>query len=208
MSQSSSRDESPENDTEKLRDVLSILDKTGPLLSSYTYHSPTPTAAGPYILGVDEAGRGPVLGPLVYGVAYCPVAYREQLNDLGFAGTIFLQGAALALYSHSRCALDSKTLTSDTRASLLNTLSGDVANLGWSVRVLRFVSLPSLSHLARHPIYLVHSPRDISSGMLRRRPVNLNKQSQNATILLIREVIERGIELTEVVSTLIFSFLC
>jgi len=158
MSQSSSRDESPESDTEKVRDVPSILDKTGPLLSSYTYHSPTPTAAGPYILGVDEAGRGPVLGPLVYGVAYCPVAYRELLNDLGFA--------------------DSKTLTSDTRASLLNTLSGDVANLGWSVRVL--------------------SPRDISSGMLRRRPVNLNKQSQNATILLIREVLERGIELTEV----------
>jgi hypothetical protein len=143
MSQSSSREESPESGTEKLRDVPSILDKTGPLLSSYTYHSPTPTAVGPYILGVDEAGRGPVLGPLVYGVAYCPVVYREQLNDLGFAGTIFLQGAAPALYSHSRCVIDSKTLTSDTRASLLNTLSGDVANLGWSVRVLRFVSLPS-----------------------------------------------------------------
>ncbi|KAH8994956.1 ribonuclease H2 subunit A [Lactarius akahatsu] len=158
MSQSSSLNESAQADTAKVRDIPSILDKTGPLLSSYTYHSPTPTAAGPYILGVDEAGRGPVLGPLVYGVAYCPVAYREQLDDLGFA--------------------DSKTLTSDTRSSLLNTLSGDVANLGWSVRVL--------------------SPRDISSGMLRRRPVNLNKQSQNATILLIREVLQRGVELTEV----------
>jgi ribonuclease H2 subunit A len=42
------------------------------------------------------------------------------------------------------------------------------------------------------------SPRDISSGMLRRPPVNLNKQSQDATILLIREVLQRGIELTEV----------
>ena len=91
MSQSSSsHDESPESDTANARDVPSLLDKTGPLLSSYTYHSPTPTAAGPYILGVDEAGRGPVLGPLVYGVAYCPVAYREQLNDLGFAGTLIL----------------------------------------------------------------------------------------------------------------------
>ncbi|KAH9178172.1 ribonuclease H2 subunit A [Lactarius sanguifluus] len=158
MSQSSSLDEPAQADTAKVRDIPSILDKTGPLLSSYTYHSPTPTAAGPYILGVDEAGRGPVLGPLVYGVAYCPVAYREQLDDLGFA--------------------DSKTLTSNTRSSLLNTLSGDVTNLGWSVRVL--------------------SPRDISSGMLRRRPVNLNKQSQNATILLIREVLQRGVELTEV----------
>jgi len=57
-----------------------------PLNESYTYHSSTPTAAGPYILGVDEAGRGPVLGPLVYGVAYCPKSYQERLEELGFAG--------------------------------------------------------------------------------------------------------------------------
>ena len=56
------------------------------LRESYTYHSPKPTAPGPYILGVDEAGRGPVLGPLVYGVAYCPASYTEQLDELGFAG--------------------------------------------------------------------------------------------------------------------------
>ena len=57
-----------------------------PLKDSYTYHSPTPTAAGPYILGVDEAGRGPVLGPLVYGVAYCPASYQKEMEELGFAG--------------------------------------------------------------------------------------------------------------------------
>jgi hypothetical protein len=32
------------------------------------------------------AGRGPVLGPLVYGVAYCPVAWKAELEQLGFAG--------------------------------------------------------------------------------------------------------------------------
>ena len=57
-----------------------------PLTETYSYHSPKPTAPGPYMLGVDEAGRGPALGPMVYGVAYCPVAYKEQLEELGFAG--------------------------------------------------------------------------------------------------------------------------
>ena len=66
--------------------VPSVPDPNSPLTVPYTYHSPRPTAKGPYILGVDEAGRGPVLGPLVYGVAYCPASYQEQLDDLGFAG--------------------------------------------------------------------------------------------------------------------------
>ncbi|RDB26294.1 Ribonuclease H2 subunit A [Hypsizygus marmoreus] len=129
-----------------------------PLAESYTYHSKTPTADGPYILGVDEAGRGPVLGPLVYGVAYCPASYQDQLEELGFA--------------------DSKTLTPETRASLLNTLDSDPENLAWSVRVI--------------------CPQAISSGMLRRPPTNLNRQSENATVLLIREVLSHGIQLSEV----------
>ncbi|KAI0782563.1 ribonuclease H-like domain-containing protein [Abortiporus biennis] len=138
--------------------VPSIIDPTSPLSASYTYHSPKPTADGPYILGVDEAGRGPVLGPMVYGVAYCPVTYKEDLDNLGFA--------------------DSKTLKADTRSNLLQTLCSDPENLAWSVRVL--------------------SPQAISSGMLRRPPINLNRQSEDATILLIREVLQSGIKLSEV----------
>jgi len=57
-------------------------------------------------------------------------------------------------------------------------MSSDPQNLGWSVRVI--------------------SPQAISSGMLRRPPTNLNRQSEEATILLIQEVLQSGIELSEV----------
>ena len=67
--------------------VPSLPDPLAPLTESYTYHSPKPTAPGPYILGVDEAGRGPVLGPMVYAVAYCPASFQDELDQMGFAGT-------------------------------------------------------------------------------------------------------------------------
>ena len=66
--------------------IASAPGPSTPLKASHTYHSSTPTAPGPYILGVDEAGRGPVLGPLVYGIAYCPAAYQGKMEELGFAG--------------------------------------------------------------------------------------------------------------------------
>ncbi|TFK47783.1 ribonuclease H-like protein [Heliocybe sulcata] len=136
----------------------SIPGSKGPLTASYTYHSPRPTAEGPYILGIDEAGRGPALGPLVYGVAYCAASHNEQLGEMAFA--------------------DSKTLTAETRASLLVTLSSVPDWLGWSVRVV--------------------CPQSISSGMLRKPPINLNRQSEEATVLLIREVLQSGLKLSEV----------
>ncbi|KAF8917397.1 ribonuclease H-like domain-containing protein [Mucidula mucida] len=129
-----------------------------PITASYTYHSALPTASGPYILGVDEAGRGPVLGPLVYGVAYCPASWQDELGELGFN--------------------DSKQLSADTRSTLYETLSSHSENLAWAVRVL--------------------SPQDISAGMLKGTPINLNQQSKEATILLIREVLDKGINLSEI----------
>lgn len=43
-----------------------------------------------------------------------------------------------------------------------------------------------------------NSPQGISAGMLRRPPTNLNKQSEEATVTLIREILDQGIELSEV----------
>lgn len=82
----SDSEQEQENEQEVVEQIPSAPGPSTPLTESYTYHSELPTAEGPYILGVDEAGRGPVLGPLVYGIAYCPVAYKETLEELGFNG--------------------------------------------------------------------------------------------------------------------------
>ena len=56
----------------------------------------------PHQLGIDEAGRGPVLGPMVYAYAACPIASSDALAQLGFA--------------------DSKTLNATQRTTLLTSL--------------------------------------------------------------------------------------
>ncbi|CBQ71403.1 related to 35 kDa ribonuclease H [Sporisorium reilianum SRZ2] len=138
------------------------------ITQSYTYASPVPAECSrvdatnpairvPCVLGVDEAGRGPVLGPLVYGIAYCPVSYQDSLAQIGFA--------------------DSKALTPERRSTLLTALIED-ETLGWAVRVM--------------------APQDISAGMLRRRPVNLNAQSSSATVSLIQGVLDSGVDVTEI----------
>ncbi|XP_045769619.1 ribonuclease H2 subunit A [Maniola jurtina] len=71
------------------------------------------------MLGVDEAGRGPVLGPMVYGVAYCPLSQTDVLKSLG-------------------CA-DSKALTEEKRDDiLLKMLTDENArnNVGWIAEVI------------------------------------------------------------------------
>lgn len=118
--------------------IPSTPDSSIPLTESYTYHSPKPKAAGPYILGVDEAGRGPVLGPLVYGVAYCPAAWQKDLEQLGFAGGI--ANESIQFYFELNDKIDSKTLTHEIRSSLLTTLSSEPENLAWSVRVIRLAA--------------------------------------------------------------------
>jgi len=70
----------------------------------------------PCCLGIDEAGRGPVLGPMVYGITYCPESRSEELRKLG-------------------CA-DSKTLNEEQRDRLFGKLDALKDLVGWAVEII------------------------------------------------------------------------
>ncbi|KAL9131980.1 MAG: hypothetical protein Q9217_000190 [Psora testacea] len=95
--------------------------------ASYTYHTELPQLIAndpstPCVLGVDEAGRGPVLGPMVYGLFYLPLDKHHAL---------------LASTHHFD---DSKVLTPAVRSSLVKKLSTENTDLhqacGWATRVI------------------------------------------------------------------------
>jgi ribonuclease H2 subunit A len=149
---------------------------------SYAYYTPCPNAitpketsptAGdtvettPCVLGVDEAGRGPVLGPMVYGAFYLPLELHHSL------------------LTEQHSFDDSKVLTPTVRANLMQLLNtpGDslFESCGYAIKSL--------------------SARDISSGMMRSPTAvyNLNAQAMDATVELIRGVVEdRGVDVREV----------
>eukprot|EP00250_Pteridium_aquilinum_P003573 c13875_g1_i1 orf=280-1128(-) len=74
-----------------------------------------PWASEPCLLGIDEAGRGPVLGPMVYACAYCPLSYKKTLATLEYA--------------------DSKTLKETKREELFECIKAD-SSMGWAVDVI------------------------------------------------------------------------
>eukprot|EP00116_Pleurobrachia_bachei_P006227 sb/3466489/ len=77
---------------------------------------PPPTLKEPCCVGIDEAGRGPVLGPMVYGIAYCPVSKIPDLTELGVN--------------------DSKQLKESDRERILAGINENNDYIGWCVKVL------------------------------------------------------------------------
>ena len=75
----------------------------------------------PIIMGVDEAGRGPVLGPMVYATAFCRKSYQDSV--------------IIPNYSFD----DSKKLTDPIRRQLFSKMYGDTRELdqvGYSTTVI------------------------------------------------------------------------
>ncbi|CAK7325222.1 unnamed protein product [Dovyalis caffra] len=103
-------------------------------------------ASKPCIMGIDEAGRGPVLGPMVYGCLYCARSYEKTLSTLNFA--------------------DSKTLKEEKREELFENLKAD-ESIGWAVDVIDPREL-SAKMLKKNKINLNEISHDSASGLVNR----------------------------------------
>ena len=138
--------------------------------ASYAHYTPIPkliasSSGTECVLGVDEAGRGPVLGPMVYGAFYLPIELHHSL---------------LATKHHFD---DSKVLTPAVRASLMKTTCTPATDLyescGWAIKSL--------------------SAKDIGAGMMKNGgSYNLNAQAMDATIEIVRGVIDQGVNVREI----------
>ncbi|KAK3096077.1 hypothetical protein FSP39_022791 [Pinctada imbricata] len=98
-------------------------------------------------LGIDEAGRGPVLGPMVYGTCFSPVSMKEKFTEMGFA--------------------DSKTLTEEQREEIFSKIceAGDI--MGWMIEILSPAYI-SNSMLSRQKYNLNSISHDCAIRLIKR----------------------------------------
>ncbi|KAM7140715.1 thrombospondin type-1 domain-containing protein 8 isoform 3-T3 [Molossus nigricans] len=110
-------------------------------------NSPVPAVCRkePCVLGVDEAGRGPVLGPMVYAICYCPLSRLADLEALKVA--------------------DSKTLSESERDRLFAKMEEDGDFVGWALDVLS-PNLISTSMLGRVKYNLNSLSHDTAVGLV------------------------------------------
>jgi len=98
-----------------MMDLADYLENTA-VTKTFKSKVPDATRTRDCILGVDEAGRGPVLGPMVYGICYCPLEQEDRLKSMKFA--------------------DSKTLTEDQREGLFHEINKANDFIGWMIDVI------------------------------------------------------------------------
>ncbi|CDK29436.1 unnamed protein product [Kuraishia capsulata CBS 1993] len=128
--------------------------------ATHTYCSPVPqqildNPEEECLLGVDEAGRGPVLGPMVYGVSYSLKSFEKTLQKkYGFA--------------------DSKTLSEDKRTNLLKAICDKdhdlYKNIGWCTTSLtaRDISAGMLKSSSQGNYNLNEQAHDTTIDLIKR----------------------------------------
>ncbi|KAI9492406.1 ribonuclease H-like domain-containing protein [Zychaea mexicana] len=121
-----------------------------PLSKSYTYASPIPQSVvdsnEACMLGVDEAGRGPCLGPMVYAVCYYPASRHDEFKALGFD--------------------DSKKLTEERRVDLAKIIQQNLDWVGWAVQVIAPQEI-STNMLSRPPYNLNEMAHSATMQLIR-----------------------------------------
>ncbi|KAJ5643100.1 Ribonuclease H2 subunit A [Penicillium longicatenatum] len=142
---------------------------------SYAYYTPCPAAITahasstentPCVLGVDEAGRGPVLGPMVYGAFYLPIDLHHSLlaQDHSFD--------------------DSKVLTPGVRANLMRLLNTPGNKLfescGYAIKVLSARDISSGMLKPGSAVYNLNAQAmdatiEIIRGVVQDRSVNVQE---------------------------------
>ncbi|XP_072379740.1 ribonuclease H2 subunit A isoform X1 [Diabrotica undecimpunctata] len=100
----------------------------------------------PCILGIDEAGRGPVLGPMVYGICFCPINEQMILEKL-------------------ECA-DSKALTEEKRDNIFSNICKESKVVGWAVEIISPNSICN-NMLSRTKYSLNQVSMDSAVGLVR-----------------------------------------
>ncbi|XP_053676394.1 ribonuclease H2 subunit A [Anopheles nili] len=145
-----------ESDTDFKQSKIDSLESLGPYIlkqdnaKNFVYVSEIPQLCKdePCMLGVDEAGRGPVLGPMVYGIAFCPLSKKKILKDLGFA--------------------DSKQLTEEMRDQIFDEMNRKdyaVEALGWAVEAIS-PNVISMNMLKRTKYSLNEISMDSAIGLI------------------------------------------
>lgn len=170
---SSNDDEEENNNIEESvwypNSVTSIPNKFE--FNSTTYHSEIPFEVKsnpdkPVVLGVDEAGRGPVIGPMVYGISYCLETHQDTLKKkYGFA--------------------DSKTLKDDKRQELFKIIEDTDdelnKNVGWATTTMTAKDISSgmlQSSLGKGNYNLNEQAHDVTIELIKQvvaKGVNLKK---------------------------------